>query len=67
MPSKINAQHPDVAMNAGHVDVTLQRCRQHVRSCMQEKGFDAREIPAGTFSVLWSHFRERPATGGEST
>lgn len=60
MPSKWIARHPEILMEVGHVDVTLQRCRKQIGDCMQTKGMKVRELPPGTFAALWdSCARER--------
>ncbi len=53
MPSKWIARHPEIQMTVGHVDVTLQRCRETIRECMAQKGLKLRVLPPGTFAVLW--------------
>ena len=57
MPSKKIAHHPEVGLNSAAVDVTLARCRNKVRKCMQAKGFDPHDMPPGTFTTLWEAFR----------
>ncbi len=64
MPSKQIARHPEVNLRADHVDVLLQRCRQIIRDCMQEKGFQPHDMPPGTFAELWRAFR---CQGAETT
>jgi RNA polymerase sigma factor (sigma-70 family) len=53
MSSSEIANHPDVATTRAAVDTMLLRCRAWMRECMATKGFDLREIPAGTFARLW--------------
>jgi RNA polymerase sigma factor (sigma-70 family) len=53
MPSKWIAKHPEVQMTVGHVDVTLQRCRETIGECMAKKGMKLRVLPPGTFAALW--------------
>jgi RNA polymerase sigma factor (sigma-70 family) len=57
MPSKRIANHPEVGLTLGNVDVTLQRCRDSVRECVKKSGHDVTEIPPGTFTALWRLFR----------
>lgn len=57
MSTKQISAHPEVLLKPGHVDVLLQRVRQTVRKCMEQKGHDSREIPPGTFTELWAAFR----------
>jgi len=59
MPAKEIARHPEVAMNPAAVDVTLMRCREKIRACMEAKGLDPRDMPPGTFVTLWETFRCR--------
>ena len=60
-PSREIATHPEVAMKPATVDVTLARCRESIRQCMVSKGFDADDIPPGTFAALWETFAARHA------
>jgi RNA polymerase sigma factor (sigma-70 family) len=53
MSSRDIAAHPEVGLNAAHVDVIVQRVREALKSCLDAKGFLPREYPAGTFSALW--------------
>jgi len=53
MSSREIANHPNIRMNGTAVDMLLSRSRRVVRSCMQTKGFEAREIPPGTLAILW--------------
>ncbi len=57
MPSKDIAVHPELNLKASYVDVLLQRARRTVQDCMGRRGFDARDMPPGTFAELWSAFR----------
>ena len=56
MPTRKIAGHPAVHMKAGTVDVTLLRCRNELRHCMEAKGFRAADIPRGTLAQLWQTF-----------
>lgn len=57
MPSKEIAHHPGVNMKPSAVDMALSRCRGLIRDCMQEKGFEAEDMPPGVFTTLWETFR----------
>jgi len=57
MPSKEIASHPDVRLKSGHVDVVLQRARQAMRECMEQQGYEPRDMPPGTFVELWRAYR----------
>ena len=57
MSAKDIAQHPDVGLESGHVDVILQRARDKVKACMVKKGFDTNQLPPGVFSGLWRAFQ----------
>ncbi|MBI5169215.1 MAG: sigma-70 family RNA polymerase sigma factor [Candidatus Eisenbacteria bacterium] len=48
------AAHPEVAINAAHVDVVANRARDAVRGCLGRKGLTPRDLPAGTFAALWA-------------
>ena len=52
MPSLEIARHPDIDLNRGHIDVVLQRCRLTLRECMQKRGFEAGDMPPGSFTVV---------------
>ena len=53
LPSAQIARHPDVETTTAAVDTMLLRCRNQMRDCMTGKGFDLREMPPGTFTLLW--------------
>jgi RNA polymerase sigma factor (sigma-70 family) len=53
MATKEISSHPDVRLRPGHVDVILQRCRDAIRATMEARGFEPREMPPGTFAMLW--------------
>ena len=57
MPSKEIAAHPEVGLKPGNVDVILQRTRQAMRACMLRNGYEARDMPPGTFVEMWRVFR----------
>lgn len=57
MPSKEIAHHPGVNMKASAVDMALSRSRGVIRDCMNEKGFEAEDMPSGVFTTLWETFR----------
>ncbi|MFQ5599156.1 MAG: sigma-70 family RNA polymerase sigma factor [Candidatus Krumholzibacteriia bacterium] len=63
MPSRLIASHPEVNLKAAHVDVIQQRCRKSVSACMRARGFDAHEMPPGTFTELWKMFRQAGVDG----
>jgi RNA polymerase sigma factor (sigma-70 family) len=56
MSSKEIAAHPGVRLKVSHVDVLLQRSRKAIGDCMHRRGFDAQDMPAGTFVELWQVF-----------
>lgn len=47
------AQHSDIGLRVGNIDVIMQRTRDTIRRCMQQKGFQPDDMPAGTFVELW--------------
>ncbi len=57
MSSKEIAAHPEINLKASHVDVLLQRTRDALRECMQQQGYEPRDMPPGTFVELWKAFR----------
>jgi len=57
MTSREIAMHPSVNATPAHVDVILQRARGSVSQCMQAKGHDTTDAPAGAFVELWRRFR----------
>lgn len=57
MASKDIAVHPQVAIKASHVDVLLMRSRKAIRDCMDRQGFQAQDMPPGTFTELWKSIR----------
>ncbi len=56
MPSKHIANHPALDLRSSHVDVILQRRRKRVRDCMRAAGFEAADLPPGTFTAMWRAF-----------
>ncbi len=66
MSTKEIANHPEVGLNPGHVDVVLQRAREHITRCMADKGHFAKDMPAGTFAELLRVFRIEPSERGTS-
>jgi DNA-directed RNA polymerase specialized sigma24 family protein len=62
LPSKTIARHPDVRVSPAAVDMTLARARIVLRRCMKQKGFDLRDLPAGTFAAVWDALA-RPREG----
>jgi RNA polymerase sigma factor (sigma-70 family) len=55
MSSRTIAQHPAVRLQPAHVDVIVQRARSTIRSCMNAKGFEVADMPAGSFVALWEY------------
>jgi RNA polymerase sigma factor (sigma-70 family) len=53
MNSRAIGQHPSISLPAAHLDVVMQRARDSIRTCMQGKGFEPTDLPAGTFAALW--------------
>lgn len=67
LSTKEVASHPDVRLNAGHVDVLMHRARRSIQDCMRQKGYCADDMPPGTFAELWQAFqREWSGTGSAS-
>jgi RNA polymerase sigma factor (sigma-70 family) len=69
MSSREIAVHPQVRLNAPHVDVVLQRTRGALRDCMRGKGHELTDLPAGAFVDLWEMLatmadQEAPGNGG---
>jgi RNA polymerase sigma factor (sigma-70 family) len=65
LSTKEIANHPEVQLNPGHVDVVLQRAREHVTRCMKSKGHIAQDMPPGTFAELLRVYRlESPIQRG---
>jgi RNA polymerase sigma factor (sigma-70 family) len=64
LASKEIAAHPEVRIRTTHVDVELARARASIRSCMQQKGFQSQDLPAGTFATLWESLRLFGKVGG---
>jgi len=58
-PSRRIARYPGVQIKASHVDVELQRSRERIRTWMETRGFDVREMPPGTFAALWNECQRR--------
>ena len=65
MSTKDIARHPDVGLEAGNVDVILQRSRNSVKACMAKKGFETKFLPPGVFSALWRAFQRDAMTANE--
>jgi len=57
MTSRDIARHPEVNARVGHVDVLLFRGRQAVRRCMDRRGHDLADVPAGVLVDLWHRHR----------
>ena len=55
--TKAIADHPEIGLKPGHVDVILHQCRQKVTECMAAKGLQARDMPPGCYAALWRAFR----------
>lgn len=53
MSSKEIGAHPRVSLKPGHIDVILQRSREMMRNCMEQKGHEPHDMPVGTFVELW--------------
>ncbi|HKQ59950.1 MAG TPA: sigma-70 family RNA polymerase sigma factor [Candidatus Polarisedimenticolaceae bacterium] len=53
LSSREIAHHPGVRASVATVDVMLLRCRQRIRGCLREKGYEPRDMPRGTFATLW--------------
>lgn len=58
MPSKEIAHHPGINMKPAAVDMALSRCRNVIRDCMDEKGFEPEDMPPGVFTTIWEQFRD---------
>lgn len=57
LSSREIAVHPEICLNASHVDVVLHRVRSNVRDCMRASGHELSVIPPGTMIRLWRAFR----------
>lgn len=66
LPSKKIAPHPDVRMTATGVDMLLSRTRRALSACLNAKGFNAEDAPAGTFVALWDLLRSGTENGQRS-
>jgi RNA polymerase sigma factor (sigma-70 family) len=67
MTSREIAEHPDVRVQVGHLDVLLYRSRQAVRQCMVKRGHGLDTVPAGAWVELWRrHGAGELDPGGES-
>lgn len=53
LPSKTISRDAGVRISSAAVDMTLARVRVALRVCMRHKGFDAHELPPGTFVAVW--------------
>lgn len=53
MGSREIASHPDVGLNAAHVDVLVNRVRDALKTCLAARGLQPRDYPLGAFSALW--------------
>jgi len=53
MSSEDIAQHPDVRVNAPHVDVLVQRARAALRDCLRRKGHVLEDLGPTAFVALW--------------
>ncbi len=60
MRSKVIANHPEVQLKPGHVDVILHECRKRLTECMASKGLRAQDMPRGCYATLWRAFRLSP-------
>ena len=71
LASKEIAAHPAVDLRPSHIDVLLQRVRESIRVCMEQKGLRLRELPPGTLAEIWLTVRgprtlEGVGTDGQS-
>jgi DNA-directed RNA polymerase specialized sigma24 family protein len=57
------ARHPRVATSLGGAHLMLNRARRMMRRCMEAKGFEVRNMPAGTFVALWDLIESDPTAG----
>ncbi|HEX7879521.1 MAG TPA: sigma-70 family RNA polymerase sigma factor [Candidatus Eisenbacteria bacterium] len=58
MPSRAIAAHPDVQLTPGNVDVILARAREQIRNGMGVDPGARHQLPQGTLSALWEHYRQ---------
>ncbi len=65
MTTRDIALHPQVVLQAPHVDVILQRARDSIRSCMQLKGFEPQDLPGGAFAHLWECLQSLAEAAGD--
>lgn len=67
MSSRDIARHPDIELNAAHVDVIVKRARDIVHTCLATFGFEAGDLPPGAFTRLWDGIRALDVDGLGST
>ncbi len=65
LSAKEIAVHPEIGLTANGVDVTYHRCRKVLKTCMQESGYEARDMPTGVFVELVDVFLTGPAGADE--
>src|SRR5262245_55038011 len=53
MSSRAIGERPTISPSVPHIDVIMQRARDAIRNCMDGKGFEPADLPAGTFAALW--------------
>lgn len=61
------AGHPTIRLRASHVDLLLQRTRQAISKCMEQRGHRSKNIPAGTFTQLWKLYHPERVDQGAPT
>jgi DNA-directed RNA polymerase specialized sigma24 family protein len=65
------AAHPEVGLNAPHVDVLVGRVRELLRTCLARHGHSSRDLPEGAYATLWEGLagleksREAQAVAGD--
>ncbi len=66
MKSTEIAEHPDIVLKAAHVDVILQRSREALGRCMEERDLRLQALPPGSFLEVWLAFEAaaHPPQGG---
>lgn len=56
MTSREAGRHPALGSSSAAVDMAWMRSRTAIRRCMKRKGFDASQLPSGTFARIWRRF-----------
>lgn len=57
LPSRVVGARAEIAMSPAAVDMLQSRTRRMLRACLEGKGFDAGDVPPGTFVAVWERLR----------